>query len=107
MKQRKRRVKNPEIYGLSLRELDVLNYCNDSLTYAEIGRELGISVNTVKTHIRNMMKKLNVNSKAKLLAKTEACGILQLSLCRMRFDFSHLSLESLIREFVVKCDIEF
>ena len=107
MRRRKRISKHPEIYGLTLRELDVLSYCNSKLTYAEIGSELGLSINTVKTHIRSMMKKLNVNSKAKLLAKAEACGILQLSICRNQFDFSNLPLEFLIYEFIVKCDIEF
>jgi LuxR family maltose regulon positive regulatory protein len=45
---------------LSERELQVLHLLDSPLTSEEIGRELYVSVNTVRTHIRNIYAKLGV-----------------------------------------------
>jgi LuxR family maltose regulon positive regulatory protein len=44
---------------LSDRELTVLRYLQSILSRAEIAAELSISVNTVKTHVRNIYRKLD------------------------------------------------
>jgi LuxR family maltose regulon positive regulatory protein len=44
---------------LSGRELTVLRYLQSILSNAEIAAELSISVNTVKTHVRNIYRKLD------------------------------------------------
>jgi LuxR family transcriptional regulator, maltose regulon positive regulatory protein len=46
---------------LSERELQVLRLLDSALTNEEIGRELYVSVNTIRTHIRNIYAKLGVN----------------------------------------------
>jgi LuxR family maltose regulon positive regulatory protein len=46
---------------LSERELQVLRLLDSPLTSEEIGRELYLSVNTIRTHMRNIYAKLGVN----------------------------------------------
>jgi LuxR family transcriptional regulator, maltose regulon positive regulatory protein len=46
---------------LSERELQVLRLLDSALTNEEIGRQLYVSVNTIRTHIRNIYAKLGVN----------------------------------------------
>lgn len=48
---------------LSKRERSVLDCLSRGLTYDEVGRVLGISVNTVRTHVRRLYSKLDVNTK--------------------------------------------
>lgn len=50
--------------GLSPREAQVLALLVDGLTNAEIGQRLYISVNSVKTHVRNVYAKIGVSSRA-------------------------------------------
>jgi len=49
---------------LSERELQVLRLLDSPLTSEEIGQELYISTNTVRTHIKNIYSKLGVNRRA-------------------------------------------
>jgi LuxR family maltose regulon positive regulatory protein len=49
---------------LTERELDVLRLLPSHLSAREIGRELNVSLNTTKTHIRNLYLKLGVSSRA-------------------------------------------
>ncbi len=58
--------------ALSPREIEVLEGLSHGSTYAEIARQLGISVNTVRHHIRNLYAKLDVTGKAE--AVTRAMG---------------------------------
>jgi LuxR family maltose regulon positive regulatory protein len=48
---------------LSERERDVLRYLPTMLTFAEIGSELYISVNTTKSHVRSIYRKLGVEGR--------------------------------------------
>jgi DNA-binding NarL/FixJ family response regulator len=54
---------------LSERETDVLTLLAKGRTYFSIGEELFISVETVKTHIRNIYQKLHVTNKTEALKK--------------------------------------
>lgn len=54
---------------LSERELDVLKCMTQGLKTSKISATLYISENTVKTHIRHIMKKLEVNTRAEAVAK--------------------------------------
>jgi LuxR family maltose regulon positive regulatory protein len=53
----------PLIEPLSERELEVLRLLASDLDGPEIGRELVVSLNTVRTHTRNIYAKLGVNSR--------------------------------------------
>lgn len=56
-------------YGLSDREIGVLNLLADGSNYQEIAEKLFISVDTVRHHIRNIYKKLHVHSQSEAVAK--------------------------------------
>ena len=56
-------------YGLTDRELDVLEWVMAGAENKLVAKELSISLATVKTHLIHIFTKLNVNSRAKLLAK--------------------------------------
>lgn len=59
---------------LSPRELDVLNLVVAGKTNGEIAATLGVSQNTVKNHMAHIFDKLNVNTRAGLVAKVLAVG---------------------------------
>lgn len=61
--------KNPES-ELTLREQDVVNGLVDGLSYKMIADRYDISIDTVRAHIRNIYRKLHVNSKAEVIAKS-------------------------------------
>lgn len=60
---------------LSERETEVLNLIALGLQYREIAEELEISPNTVRRHIENTYRKLEVNSKIAAVKKAEQLGI--------------------------------
>lgn len=51
---------------LTEKEQQVIQYLSDSMSYQEIADFMNISINGVRYHIRNIYKKLKVNSKAGL-----------------------------------------
>jgi len=57
--------------ALSRREWEVVDALSKSATYADIGKLLGISVNTVRHHIRNLYGKLGVSGKAEAVSQAE------------------------------------
>ena len=52
-----------QIESLSERELDVLRLLGTELDGPAIARELTVSLNTVRTHTKNLYTKLGVNSR--------------------------------------------
>jgi DNA-binding NarL/FixJ family response regulator len=52
---------------LSSREMDVAILLIEGQTNLDIGEKLFISINTVKTHIKSIYKKLNVKTRVQLL----------------------------------------
>ncbi len=58
-----------EVSPLSSRESTVLKLLMQGKTYAVIAEELFISGETVKTHLKNIYRKLNVNTKAEAVKK--------------------------------------
>jgi DNA-binding NarL/FixJ family response regulator len=52
-----------ESFPLTLREMQVLRHVAMGLSNREIGRSLGISVETTKEHVQNILRKLDVNDR--------------------------------------------
>jgi len=63
------------IEPLSQRELEVLECLNSGLSNREIAQRLTIALTTVKTHTRNIYRKLDVSSRTQAVAKANALGI--------------------------------
>jgi len=55
---------------LTEREKEIVAGLVDGLSYQLIGDRMQISIDTVRQHIRNIYKKLQVNSKAEVIAKS-------------------------------------
>lgn len=55
---------------LTPREHDIVNGLVDGLSYKMIADRYDISIDTVRAHIRNIYRKLHVNSKAEVIAKS-------------------------------------
>ena len=53
---------------LTRRELEVLADLASGRTNKQIARDLGVSLNTVKFHVRNLFQKLGVNSRSQAIA---------------------------------------
>lgn len=53
----------PDHFQLSKRELEVLRNLHDGLTYNEIAKKLVLSPLTIRSHMENLYKKLQVHSK--------------------------------------------
>ncbi len=64
------------IEPLSERELEVLQLVAEGLTNQEIASRLFLSLNTVKTHTRNIYGKLDVHSRTQAVARARALGVL-------------------------------
>jgi len=64
------------IEPLSEREMQVLNYLDSALTSEDIGRELYVSVNTIRTHIKNIYRKLGVNRRAEAVDRARELGLM-------------------------------
>lgn len=55
--------------GISDREKEIIMFMSKGLSNKRIAEELFISVNTVKTHVRNIFKKMNAKSRFELMMK--------------------------------------
>jgi LuxR family maltose regulon positive regulatory protein len=60
---------------LSERELTVLRYLASRLSCTEIARELYLSVNTVRSHVKAIYRKLGVSSRADAVRRGHAVGL--------------------------------
>ena len=61
---------------LSTREMSVLRLLGSELSIAEIGDELYISRNTVKTHVRGIYRKLDADTRAGAVARARELRLL-------------------------------
>jgi len=60
---------------LSESELRVLRYLPTNLTGPEIGAEMNLSLNTIKTHIREIYAKLGVHSRSEAVERARKRGL--------------------------------
>ena len=61
--------KQPELCGLTSREKEIMNYLIEGLSYKMMACNLNLSLDTVRFHLRNIYKKLQVKSKAEVIFK--------------------------------------
>jgi DNA-binding NarL/FixJ family response regulator len=66
----------PESFNISGRENEVLRLLADGKSNAQIAEELVISQNTVKTHIKNVYKKLGASNRAEAVSIAIKKGLL-------------------------------
>ena len=62
-------------FGLTRRELEVLQLLGSGKRAGEIAAELGISPKTVSSHIQSMFRKLDVHSRAQAVARAYEYGL--------------------------------
>jgi DNA-binding NarL/FixJ family response regulator len=63
--------------GISKRELEVLIHLSQGKTTTSISNELFISENTVKTHIRHILEKLEATNRAEAVSKATQMGLIK------------------------------
>lgn len=64
------------VKALSARELTVLARVAEGMTNAEIGADLGISADTVKTHLARTLDKLNARDRTQAVARALRLGLI-------------------------------
>jgi DNA-binding CsgD family transcriptional regulator len=62
--------------GLTEREIDVLRLLSRGFTYSEIGKQLGISLHTVTSHIKKSYRKLGAHSAAEAVTRAAELQLL-------------------------------
>jgi DNA-binding NarL/FixJ family response regulator len=67
----------PAALALSEREIEILRIVAKGLSLAEIAKLLGISVNTVKTHVKRIYHKLAVSSRTEAVFEAQCMGLLR------------------------------
>jgi DNA-binding NarL/FixJ family response regulator len=65
------------IWDPSTRELEVAQLVANGLSNAQIGKRLFVSEETVKTHMRNLMMKLNAHNRAHVVSMAFRHGLIQ------------------------------
>jgi DNA-binding NarL/FixJ family response regulator len=63
--------------GLSKRELEVLERLAKGKTTTQIALELFVSENTVKTHVRHILNKLEASNRAEAVSKAIQLGVIR------------------------------
>jgi DNA-binding CsgD family transcriptional regulator len=58
----------------SARETEVLHSVARGMTYEEIARQMGVSINTVRTHVRSLYAKLGTHNKTEAVFEARLCG---------------------------------
>src|SRR3954469_24203248 len=71
-------VADEPLHPLTSRELDVLRYLPTRLSNIDIGARLRISQNTVKTHLKDIYRKLRVSSRNEAVVVAVRLGLLNL-----------------------------
>lgn len=66
---------------ITLRELDVLKRISEGKNTQEIAQELCVSTNTVNTHRRHLMEKLDARNVADLIMTAISRGIIPIRKC--------------------------
>jgi DNA-binding NarL/FixJ family response regulator len=66
----------PSASILTDREETVLQYLARGYTYGELAKAMGVTINTIQTHIRGLYAKLEVHSKSEAIFEAKQLGLL-------------------------------
>jgi LuxR family maltose regulon positive regulatory protein len=66
----------PVVHNLTARETDILTRLDGFASLPEIAADLFVSLNTVKTHLRSLYRKLDVHGRREAVARAEELGLL-------------------------------
>jgi DNA-binding CsgD family transcriptional regulator len=69
-------VEQEEVVGLTEREQEIVSRIRAGLNNKSIARQLNISVNTVKSHVSNILQKLDAGNRVEALLKAQQAGYL-------------------------------
>lgn len=75
--QRQRLAENPGTLSLTARERELIRLVAGGKSNPEIARGMYMSVSTVKLHLHNILQKLNLHSRAELIALVARTGLLE------------------------------
>lgn len=64
-------------FGLSSREIEVLQLISEGYSNQEIADRLYVSLSTVKTHVSNVFSKLDVQRRTQAVRKVQEIGLLE------------------------------
>ncbi|MCE5347268.1 MAG: LuxR C-terminal-related transcriptional regulator [Bacteroidales bacterium] len=70
-----RQSKRSRDLGLSTREIGILKFIAEDLSNQEIADKMFISINTIKTHLKNIYLKLGVDSRTKAVKKAKLLSL--------------------------------
>jgi DNA-binding NarL/FixJ family response regulator len=62
-------------HGLSVRELEVLSHLGRGLSNEDLGRVLGVSAETIKSHLKSIFTKLGVTGRTEAVARAFELGL--------------------------------
>ena len=68
--------------GLSIRECGILELIGQGYSNKRVARTLGISAETVKSHVKRVFIKLDVNTRAHAVARAQSLGLFGLKFVR-------------------------
>jgi DNA-binding NarL/FixJ family response regulator len=66
---------HPETENLSQREVQVLTLLASGFIYKEIGDQLGITMETVRSHVKNICQKMHVRNRVEAVARHQSKGV--------------------------------
>ena len=64
----------PELQAVTERERDILGALASARTYRQVAEELGVSVNTVRFHVKNLYGKLGVSTRLEAVERARQLG---------------------------------
>jgi len=73
------RAGNAAEIGLSKREMEVLDCLAQGMTSAQIASDLFITENTVKTHVRHILEKLEAANRAEAVSRAIQLGLIEVN----------------------------
>lgn len=68
--------KPADLSGLTRKELELLQQLARGHSYSEAARQMGVTLATVQTHIRNLYRKLDVHSQVQAVTKAQNQGLI-------------------------------